>query len=591
MKLILLITFSSLFASAAIAQRVNYPPAPNSVYVPYGNQHAIHSKSALLWSNDVSQGLDWSFSTTSWPPNDWSIESDSTYISTSRPIETTSSPNGFLVFSSQVGFEDALATYVGLPIDLTGQSNVRLIFQQQFVADSNERSVELSTDGISWTPFSITDGTLATSERMSDLASLDISIIAANAPNLFMRFRFTGSNAGYWAIDDIELRSMDSLDIRAVHTDWGTIGNWGVRMPYYSIIPSQLQPITFCQIIANDGLIDCDTAIYSISIPEGSFTVSDTFPIQANSIDTICSSQSFFPQGMNISTVNQTISMNGNEADVLNNQIANFQFRREDDNWSVYARDDLFAGVQGGITNQGILGEEYEVGNVFDFFNTGDYCQYMEVQIHPNAPIGASVYGKIYEFDELTNEFNFIPIGYSFESSISSWDLGESMFLPMILFVELEENRSYLVVVGSYDYGDSSTIVFATSGSSKPNTSFLLQNMLDDVQVSYLTETPMVRLGFSIEGLNEFQSRLRMKCYPNPANESTTISFELLETSDVEMSLVDLSGKIIETKVRKNELAGLCEIEWNTRDLENGAYFIKLSSNHGGATQKILIQH
>ncbi len=590
MKLILLITFSSVFASAAIAQRVNYPPAPNSVYVPYGNQHAFHSKSALLWSNDVSQGLDWSFSTTSWPPNNWSIELDSTYISTSRPIETTTSSNGFLVFRSQVGFEDALATYVGLPIDLTAQSNVRLIFQQQYIADSNERSVELSADGISWTSFLITDGSLATGERVSDLASVDISAIAANAPNLFLRFRFTGSNAGYWAIDDVELRTIDSVDLRAVRMDWGKTGAWGVRMPYYSFIPSQVNdPIEFCAIVANDGLNDLDTAILSVQIPSASFIAQDTFSLQSGVLDTVCTTSiDFSPQNFGDYLVNQSVSTIGLDGNLQNNQFEDFQFRLEDNLWAVYSRDNFFEGVQGGISFDVEPGFEHGVGNVFDVFNY-EYGYGLVVQIHPSAPLGSELTASIYRYDTLSNEFVLEMQGYA--SPIGVNNLGQNVIIPFLAGVILEPGSSYLAVASTYSSGASSAIVFATSGISKPNTSFLLDYSAPDLGLKYLTETPMVRLFVNPEGLDEFESALGLKCYPNPANESTTISFELLETSDVEISLVDLSGKIMETKVRKNELAGLCEIEWNTRDLENGAYFIKLSSNHGGATQKILIQH
>lgn len=573
-------------------QRVNYPPAPSSVYAPYAVNSSSQIKSTL-WSDDVSTAGNWSFSNVSLTSNNWTIETTSSIVSTSGLIQTTSSSNGFLLFradTTQGATSEAYAEYAGIPIDLSAYPNVRIQFEQQFISDSNQRMVEVSADGIMWTPFFITDGNSASGARANDLGSIDVSSVIGNASTAFLRFKFSGMHNGYWVVDDIEIRSIDPVDLRAVSMDWGKTGAWGVRMPYYSFIPSQVNdPIEFCAIVANDGLNDLDTAILSVQIPSASFIAQDTFSIQSGVLDTVCTTSiDFSPQNFGDFLVNQSVSTIGLDGNLQNNQFEDFQFRLESDIWAVYSRDNFFEGVQGGINFDVEPGFEHGVGNVFDVFNY-EYAFGLEVHIHPSAPIGSELTASIYRYDTLSNEFVLEMQGYA--SPIGVNNLGQNVIIPFLAGVILEPGSSYLAVASTYSSGASSAIVFATSGISKPNTSFLLDYSAPDLGLQYLTETPMVRLYVNPEGLDEFESRLRMKCYPNPANESTTLSFDLLETSDVLLSLLDLSGKIIETKLLNNQLAGSCKIEWNTNNLENGAYFVRLATNHGGGTQKILIQH
>ena len=57
--------------------------------------------------------------------------------------------------------------------------------------------------------------------------------------------------------------------------------------------------------------------------------------------------------------------------------------------------------------------------------------------------------------------------------------------------------------------------------------------------------------------------------YPNPFNQQTKISYQLGETSDVNLSIFNINGQLVNTLVNSKQIAGSHEVIWNGKD-ENG---------------------
>lgn len=76
----------------------------------------------------------------------------------------------------------------------------------------------------------------------------------------------------------------------------------------------------------------------------------------------------------------------------------------------------------------------------------------------------------------------------------------------------------------------------------------------------------------------------RLCNYPNPFRDATTISYYLTQRSDVELSVTDLTGRLIEKIAEKNQEAGKNEIELYLGDEpDSGEYFYQLKvSNYNG---------
>ncbi len=78
---------------------------------------------------------------------------------------------------------------------------------------------------------------------------------------------------------------------------------------------------------------------------------------------------------------------------------------------------------------------------------------------------------------------------------------------------------------------------------------------------------------------------------PNPANDGTIISYNLATSSDVVITMTDVTGKVVYTENRMNQNAGLNNVSVNTAELANGVYFYTVSANGVTATQKLAVQH
>ncbi len=66
--------------------------------------------------------------------------------------------------------------------------------------------------------------------------------------------------------------------------------------------------------------------------------------------------------------------------------------------------------------------------------------------------------------------------------------------------------------------------------------------------------------------------------YPNPANDITTISFELKENTQVHLNLFDLNGRKISTLASGNFTVGIHNINTNVQHLQSGVYMYQLQT-------------
>jgi hypothetical protein len=64
--------------------------------------------------------------------------------------------------------------------------------------------------------------------------------------------------------------------------------------------------------------------------------------------------------------------------------------------------------------------------------------------------------------------------------------------------------------------------------------------------------------------------------YPNPFNPSTTIRYDLPETSHVRLIVYDVLGRSVMHLVDAEKEAGRYEITFDGRDLASGTYFYEL---------------
>jgi hypothetical protein len=82
-----------------------------------------------------------------------------------------------------------------------------------------------------------------------------------------------------------------------------------------------------------------------------------------------------------------------------------------------------------------------------------------------------------------------------------------------------------------------------------------------------------------------------LNLFPNPANDQVNISFETSGTSDVIISLLDISGRLVSNIAEKKDQIGKIVESVNISQLAEGFYIVKIEANGLTTQQKLNIVH
>jgi len=76
--------------------------------------------------------------------------------------------------------------------------------------------------------------------------------------------------------------------------------------------------------------------------------------------------------------------------------------------------------------------------------------------------------------------------------------------------------------------------------------------------------------------------------YPNPFNSSTVIKYFIENKAEVNISVFDIQGKLIDVINNNMQEPGYNELVWEPSNIPSGLYIFKISSNGKSQTQKAL---
>lgn len=84
-------------------------------------------------------------------------------------------------------------------------------------------------------------------------------------------------------------------------------------------------------------------------------------------------------------------------------------------------------------------------------------------------------------------------------------------------------------------------------------------------------------------GINSYtrETDSKLKNYPNPFSEITTISYELEGSAFVKLEIFDITGRKVSTRVNEQQAAGNHEVQFNAKELPGGMYFYRLDNGTG----------
>jgi len=151
----------------------------------------------------------------------------------------------------------------------------------------------------------------------------------------------------------------------------------------------------------------------------------------------------------------------------------------------------------------------------------------------------------------------------------------------------------------NYPNGDWATII-----SSTPNTGQYVWTVsghpTQHARIKVVSTTNPDSLGVSfsdfsiissvnVESPNILPSELNLTAYPNPFNSSTTISFSLPKSGNVELKVYDIQGRVVNTLMNGWQNVGEQRVRFDGKALQSGVYVYRLIDGNQKSVGKMML--
>lgn len=77
--------------------------------------------------------------------------------------------------------------------------------------------------------------------------------------------------------------------------------------------------------------------------------------------------------------------------------------------------------------------------------------------------------------------------------------------------------------------------------------------------------------------------------YPNPTRDNATITFKLTEKTDVQVQIVDVTGRVVSNVASQSMQAGSQKIDFSTASLPSGVYNVKIQTEAGSRVERLTV--
>ena len=583
-----------------------------------------------FWTEDFANGFASSNGTWTVDGVDGSVWKHDLYgpsgcFSTNQNPTFTTKANGFMLFDADsVNCLDAstssyttnvlAGSLVSPTIDLSAQPSVLITYQQMLRHCCGTLTVNLyvSTDnGVNWSaPIDVLYGLATNASSGTQTVSINISTLTNSSSTVKLKFEWGGTSSHYfWAIDDIGLSVPDPNDVRLNSTvfyneTYDPI--IGVPVDFFITPANQIDNVVFSGVMDNQGSATAFNANLAMSVENSATTVVAT----GNSTPSDLASATLRTDSViwahNATPETYTIEITADHDDIGletsstdNIKTSTIITTPASGAGSIYARDNNTA-TGSGLWNG--AGNGYIMGQTFSIYNTATLVS-IDVAFTPSTDPGVAACVILYEIDPSTGDFN--PLvdncldGYEYVLTSNMISTSSTMVWNRFPINPASITTGYTLVPGQYiaainHYGGAEDMVIQAGGTAPDGWSVWLFDQTDATWY-YMTTKPKIRMGFDNTALflgveeGEMPNMSLSQNSPNPANGLTTIGYSLWESAEVNFSVVDVTGKLVYSEEIGNKVAGVYNIQLDTKNFANGVYYYTLTAGAEKMTRKMVV--
>ncbi|MEO9534290.1 MAG: T9SS type A sorting domain-containing protein [Crocinitomicaceae bacterium] len=555
---------------------------------PTSNQDRAPGDVISTYEDDCASSANWTLTNASSTGLDWTFDTNGPAIGAA--FASTTAANGFAWIDTDAAGDgssvDAQMMYSTM-MDFTSNPAVAVQFESFYQEYQTSVFVEVSTNGAAgpWTQYEVhTNVTDNNATANPELTTVNISSQVGGQNNVAVRFNYQGGWGFFWQIDDFKIVEayQNELEMTWSHFSSGVEG-----MEYYSVPTTQITEITFGGLIGSNGVTTQTSTYMEVEVDAGaefSEVSGQTVDLAEGVVDTFSveSPNGWTPSGtgtfdltIDAVTDNHTEELAGNNMDVYEPiTVGN----------DIYARDNgISTGGFAGFVST--VGEPLQPGNLFEFFGTDLFGQ-VEIQLTTAAASeGQIMFASVYRYDGS----DFVFETQSDDYTVEAGDLGSSVTLHLNDDVNVADGDLLLICAGHY--GGNTPVSFAIAQPTIDGT-VLAQSSGGLIQGAD-PSAMMVRAVMqpSEVSIDEQVAVTGMSVYPSPANVEATLVYNMTNAGNVELTVTDLSGKVISFENFGSQAAGAYKVNLNTTDFANGVYFYTLNVDGEKATKKFVVAH
>jgi hypothetical protein len=557
----------------------------------------------IIWQNNFSVPQDWTIGTNgqgtfiignnSHPEIAGATNGLSAYMGAMSTAGTTAS-NGFAFFNGVQylinGAVDPQDTWVKSDtIDLSNYllNYITISFNQRFRhLNYDSTFVEISENaGQTWVSYALNEGYATNGDAVQNTI---LKLVPVSGSGLTMiRFRWKSDSAddqygsGYgWMIDDVKLIEpfLDEIKISKVFTN--DVIN---AFDYYSTPLTQASPMTYGAIVENQGSQSISKYIkFNVTLSSSVFLDSALVTILPGGLDTVWLSNAFTPTQLGTYSLNVYATDQG----VLTNNSMTDEFKITD---YIYGHNYPISGnlTFGFNTVDATVG----MGNIYQCFQN-QQLNGLQVQFGTGTTSNTDITAEFYEVITSIQDPNNVYLTDGYYTTPSTINTSTPTDIAFDAPITLEAGKLYMVVLKFYQ---TSTNKIKFKSSSKGNDDFSTVGygpFGTAGGINYFTgwsSAPHISLNFDpVLGTDEIEQVQQAVIMPNPSNGAASLQFELLNASDVTITVLDVAGKEVQNTALNQLTSGLHNLALESAKWNSGVYFVNIASNGTVLTKKFV---